>query len=388
MGPRLFRLKSRIVVVSFAMLALLKWTAGRKKTGRKSVTRGRWVRCAMAAAWVAVLAVGLDGARAATLDRELYLFNWDRYVDPQILKDFETEFGVRVIEDHYASNEDLLAKLQAGGAGYDVAVPSDYMVRIMIRQGLLARLDHSNLPNLRNLGSRFRAPAYDPRLEFSVPYLWGTSGIGYLGKRVQPAPTSWADLFDPERLKAHKGRVSMLNDMREAIGAALIYKGFSPNTRDPAQLAAARDVLLRQKPLLAKYDSENYEDSLVAGETVLAHGWSGEIFTAQKDNPDILFALPREGTFLFVDNLVIPARSKRKRTAEVFINYLMRPEIAARNSVTLRYPTPNESARRMIDPKLPGASYALPSGIRLYSIEDLGEAGRQYERIWTELKAR
>jgi len=342
-----------------------------------------WVRTL-----VLVLALSGGGAHAATLDRELYLFNWDRYIDPQILKDFEKEFGVRVIEDHYASNEDLLAKLQAGGAGYDVAVPSDYMVRIMVRQGLLAKLDHANLPNLRNLGSRFRAPPYDPQLQFSVPYLWGTSGIGYLAKRVQPAPSSWADLFDPARLKLYKGRVSMLNDMREAIGAALIYKGFSPNSRDPAQLAAARDVLLRQKPLLAKYDSENYEDSLVAGETVLAHGWSGEIFTAQKDNPDIQFALPREGTFLFVDNLVIPVRSKRKHTAEVFINYLLRPQVAARNSMTLRYPTPNEAARRLIDPKLPGASYALPKDIKLYSIEDLGDAGRRYERVWTELKAR
>jgi spermidine/putrescine-binding protein len=202
------------------------------------------------------------------------------------------------------------------------------------------------------------------------------------------APTGWDDLFNPVKLKRHKGRVSMLNDMREAIGAALIYKGYSPNSTHPAELEAAKQVLLAQKPLLAKYDSEAYKESLAAGETTLAHGWSGELFAVQATNPDMGFVVPKEGSFLFVDNLVIPKASRNKYTAEVFINYLLRPEVAAKNSNTLRYPTPNAAARALIDPKLEGANYQLPANIKFHSIEDVGEAGKLYEKVWTEVKAR
>lgn len=332
---------------------------------------------------------GVGDVRVEKLAEKLHLYNWDNYIDPQVLKSFEREFGVRVIEDKFASNEELLAKLQVGGRGYDVVVPSDYAVRIMIRQKLLASLDHGRIPNLKHIDTRFRYPAYDTGLRYSVPYLWGTTGIGYSRKGIAmtAAPTGWDDLFNPSKLTRYKGRVSMLNDMREAIGAALIYRGFSPNSIDPAQLNAAKEVLLRQKPYIAKYDSEAYEDSLAASETVMAHGWSGEFFAAQKEKPDIGFVVPREGSFLFVDNLAIPVRSNKRYTAEVFINYLLRPDVAAANSAFLRYPTPNSEAYKLIDRTLDGANYRLPSGIKLYSIEDVGEAGRLYEKIWTELKA-
>jgi spermidine/putrescine transport system substrate-binding protein len=337
----------------------------------------------MLLSWLMLAGCGAAG------ENTLHVFNWDNYLSPQVLKDFEKEFGARVIEDKFASNEDMLAKLQAG-AGYDVVVPSDYAVRIMVRQGLLAKLDHQQLPNLKHLAPRFRNPSYDAALEYAVPYLWGTTGIGYSkkGTAMGGAPRGWDDLFNPARLARHKGRVSMLNDMREAIGAALIYKGYSPNSTDPNELAAAKRVLLAQKPLLAKYDSESYEDSLVAGETVLAHGWSGEIFTAQKDNDDIAFVVPTEGSFLFVDNMVIPKAAKHKRLAAQFIDYLLRPEVAARNAGDLGFPTPNAAAKAMLDPKVRGANYELPANVRLHAIEDIGAAGALYEKIWIEVKAR
>ncbi len=333
-------------------------------------------------------AAGERATKAPQLGKELYLFNWENYLAPGILEDFEKEFGVHVVEDHFTSNEEMLAKLQVGASGYDVIVPTDYTVRLLIRQDKLAPLNHSNLPNLENLGARFRDPSYDPGNRFSVPYLWGVTGIGYSRKAVTPPPARWRDLFDPKALKKYRGRVSMLDDMRETLGGALIYLDFSPNTTDPGEIQRATEVLLRQKPFLAKYDSETYEDSLTAKELVLAHGWSGEFFAAQKGNPDIGFVVPKEGTFLFVDNLVIPKDSRRQYTAEVFINYLLRAEVAARNSSQLSYPTPNEAARELIDPKLDSARYTLPAGIKLYSIEDLGEAGQLYERAWTEIKAR
>ncbi len=342
------------------------------------------VRWLLALLWlVPALAQAAPDARLA---RELRLYNWDRYIDPQILKDFEREFGVRVIEDKFASNEDLLAKIQTSG-GYDVIVPSDYTVQIMIRRKLLAPLDHRNLPNLRNLAPRFRNPAYDPGNRYSVPYLWGTSGLGYSQQAFRQPPAGWDDLFNPDKLRRHKGRVSVLNDMRETIGAALIYCGFSPNTTDPRQLEAAKQVLLAQKPFLAKYDSEAYKESLAAGETLLAHGWSGELLARRDENPDVAFVVPREGSFLFVDNLAVPRNARSQYTAEVFINYLLRPEVAAKNTNTLRYPTPNEAAWALIDPKLEGAAYRVPEGITLHSIRDIGEAARLYERVWTEVKA-
>lgn len=343
---------------------------------------------------IGVIALLMNGATGGVRSAErlaeiLYLYNWDNYIAPRILEDFQREFGVRVIEDKFSSNEELLAKLQAGGGGYDVIVPSDYAVRIMIRKNLLAPLNQEILSNFNNLDARFRNPTYDPGLRYSVPYLWGTSGIGYRRKAVAMAgaPTGWEDLFSTSKLSRYKGRISMLNDMREVIGAALIYLGFSPNSTVSAELDQAKTVLLRQKALIAKYDSEAYEDSLAAGETVLAHGWSGEFFAAQKEKPDIGFIVPREGSFLFVDNLAVPAASKRRHTALRFIDYLLRADVAAANSSYLRYPTPNAAARALIDPKLDGANYELPAGIKLYSIEDIGDFGRLYEKVWTELKA-
>jgi spermidine/putrescine-binding protein len=338
---------------------------------------------------VLALAVLLVGCGADS-KKELHIFNWDNYLSAAVVKDFEKEFGAHVIEDKFASNEDMLAKLQAGASGYDVVVPSDYAVRILIRQGLLAKLDHQNLPNLKNLAPRFRNPSYDRQFEYSVPYLWGTTGIGFSkkGTSMAGAPSGWDDLFNPSKLKRYKGRVSMLNDMREAIGAALIYKGYSPNSTNPTELEAAKQVLLAQKPLLAKFDSEAYEDSLVAGETVLAHGWSGELFTAQKDNDDIGFIVPREGSFLFVDNMAIPKTSNNKQLAEQFINYLLRPEVAAKNSNALSYPSPNAAAKPLLDPTAQGANYELPANVKFHSIEDIEAAGARYEKIWTEVKAR
>jgi len=332
----------------------------------------------------------LPFAGMAAPAKTLHLFNWDNYLNPQVAKDFEKEFGVRVVEDKFASNEDLLAKLQAGAGGYDLIVPSDYAVRILTRLGLLAKLDRNNIPNLKNLSPRFRSPAYDRGHDYSVPYLWGTTGIGYSrkGTAAAGAPRGWDDVFNPDKAKRYRGRISMLNDMRETIGAALIYRGYSPNSTNPTQLEEAKKVLLAQKPFVAKYDSEAYEDSLVAAETMLAHGWSGEVFTAQASNDDIAFVVPKEGSFLFVDNLAVPKTSKNKPLAEQFINYLLRPDVAAKNSNFLKYPTPNAAAKSKLDPKVAGANYELPPGIKFYSIEDIDVAGKLYETIWTELKAR
>ena len=338
---------------------------------------------------LAVVAVGIFIVLHSGTTKTLRVFIWEEYIDPEVYRLFEQEFGATVVEDNYGNNEDMRAKLQAGGAGYDLVVPSDYMVTLLKKDGLLLPIDLSHIPNLRYLAARFRDPVYDPGHRYSIPYQWGITGIGYNQRLVNPPPTRWADLFDPVWIGPYTNRLSMLNDMREVIGAALVSLGYSPETTDPQHLAQAQVRLLQQKPLVAKYDSESFEDSLVSGETVLAHGWSGEVAMAQSQNPDIAFAIPQEGAFVFVDNWTIPKGARQKELAEDFINFVLRPEISARIVNHARYASVNEAAKPFIKPEiLDGPSYYWPEGTKLWWLNDFNDAGRLYERVWLELKGR
>lgn len=319
--------------------------------------------------------------------KTLNLFIWEEYLDPSIKADFEQETGIRVVEANFGSNEDMLAKLQAGG-GFDLVVPSDYMVQVMRRMNLLEKLDHSRLPNLAHIDPFFRQFKYDPEFAHSIPFQWSTTGIGYNTKLVKKAPTSWADLLEPTQAAQRKGRFSMLNDPREALAAALLWQGFSPNTLDPTELARAEAILRAQKPFVAKYDSESFEDSLASGETAMAHGWGGEFAVAQTDNPDIAYVLPKEGAIIFIDNLAIPASAKNREGAYLFINYLLRPEVAAKLANYSLYGSANIDALPMIDEAVKnGPGFHRPNGIKLFEIEDLEDNTALYEKIWDRLKA-
>jgi spermidine/putrescine transport system substrate-binding protein len=336
-----------------------------------------------------LVVVGVIVAVNANRTKSLRIFIWEEYIDPEVFQLFEREFGAKVIEDNYGSNEDMRAKLQAGGTVYDLVVPSDYMVMLLKQEGLLLPIDLSRIPNLRYLGERFRDPPYDPGHHYSVPYQWGITGIGYNKGQVMPPPTRWADLFDPAWIEPYKNRISMLNDMREVIAAALVASGDSPESSAPQHLAQARALLLGQKPFLAKYDSESFEDSLASGETVLAQGWSGEIAMAQAENPDVAFVVPAEGTFVFVDNWAIPKGARQKELAMEFMNFVLRPEISAMIVNHARYASVNEAAKVFIKPEiLNGPSYYLPENTKLWWLHDFSDAGRLYERVWLELKGR
>jgi spermidine/putrescine transport system substrate-binding protein len=330
------------------------------------------------------------GGTEGELAKELHVYNWAEYIDPEIYADFEEEFGVKVIEDTFASNEDLLAKFQAGARGYDLIVPSDYMVNIMNQLGLLAELNFDNIPNFANIDERFRDPPYDPGNKVSVPYQWGTSGIGYNADLFEEPPDSWAYLFEPELAAEYGGKISMLNDPREAIGAALKYLGYSLNTVDTAQLEEAKQLLLRQKAWVSTYDSEGFEDLLAAGETNLAHGWSGDFFMAAVEAPHIWYAIPDEGSVIWTDNLAIPKTANSQYTAEVFINYLLRPDVAAKVSNYTWYASPNAAATDLIEQEITEeeAIYPPPEVMeRLEFIEDVGEATTIFDRLWTEIKS-
>ncbi|MBC8496995.1 MAG: spermidine/putrescine ABC transporter substrate-binding protein [Chloroflexi bacterium] len=336
---------------------------------------------------LSVLLVACQG-QEQKLAEELHIYNWSEYIDPEVYEAFEAEYGIKVIEDTFSSNEELLAKLQAGAAGYDVIVPSDYMVEIMIEEGLLMELDHANISNLSNLSGLFSDPPYDPGLVYCVPYQWGTTGIGYNSDEVEP--DSWAYIFDPEMASQYDGKITMLNDARESIGAALKYLGYSLNTIDEAQLEEAKEVLLAVKPYIYSYDSDQFEDLIAADEVLLGHGWSGDYFAAAVEDERIWYVIPEEGGVVWADNLCIPATSKNQYAAELFIDFILQPEVAAQITNYTWYGSPVEAANEFIDPEILEEPAIYPSAEtmqRLEWIQDIGDATPLYERIWTEVKA-
>ena len=325
------------------------------------------------------------------MPKELHVYTWPDYIDPNVYKLFEKETGIKIVEDTFPSDKEMLAKLQAGATDYDIIVPSDQMVGTMVKKGMLAELDKSLIPNMKNIDPKFANPPYDPGLEHCIPYQWGTTGIGYLDDKVVPPPTSWDDLFNPDKIKKYKGQITMLDDEREAIGAALKYLGYSVNDTDPNHLEQAKDVLMKQKPYLYSYDSDQFEDLLAAEETVLAHGYSGDFLAGKEDNEHIRYVVPKEGSTLWVDNLCIPATSKNKESAETFMDFTLRPKIAAMISNYNHYASPDAAAFQYLDNDLRGNPAIYPPKDvmkKLELIKDLGDAKPLWDKVWAEVKSK
>jgi spermidine/putrescine transport system substrate-binding protein len=345
---------------------------------------------------ILVLLAGLAGCSQSPagvegeLADELHVYNWSEYIDPQIYEDFEEEFGVKVIEDTFSSNEDLLAKLQAGATGYDLIVPSDYMITIMRELDLLAELNYDNIPNFENISDTFRDPPYDPGNKYSIAYQWGTSGIGYDLNYFEEAPDSWAHIFDPAIASQYAGKMTMLNDSREVIGAALKYLGYSLNSTNEAELEEAKELLIQQKQWVSAYDSEAFGDLIASGDAIIGHGWSGGYFMAAAEADNVWYVIPQEGAVVWTDNLAIPKTAPSKYTAEVFINYLLRPEVGAKITNFTWYGSPNAASDEFIDPEIreEPAIYPPPEVMdKLEFIRDVGEATTLYDRVWTEIKS-
>jgi spermidine/putrescine-binding protein len=273
---------------------------------------------------------------------EIVIYNWSEYMDPEIYNLFEEEFGIKVVEDNFSNNEELLAKLQGGATGYSLIVPSDYTVNILIEEEMLAALDHANVQNLANLTDRFTELPFDPGNQFCAPYDWGTTGLGYLSSEVDE-PTSWSVLFEPDPDAPYFGRYTMLDDVRESFAAALVYLGYDINTTDEAQLEEAKQLLINAKAGLAGYDSDTYEDLIASGENLLAHGWNGDFLVAQEENEDIAFVTPKEGGVIWVDMICIPisVSPEEKLAAEMFIDFILRPDIGAMLTEYNYYASPN-----------------------------------------------
>jgi spermidine/putrescine transport system substrate-binding protein len=334
---------------------------------------------------------GTRQAYAAQVDRsklskELNIYNWSDYIAEDTIPNFEKEFGVKVNYDTYEDNEAMLAKLQSGATGYDIVVPTGYMVEIMIKQGILAPLDHANIPNLKGVSETLQNPPYDPGRKHTIPWQWGTTGYAYNSKKITDKADSWKLLFDPK----YTGKITLLDDMRSSISVALKYLGYSVNATSDEELMAAKKLLIEQKPLLKAYISAPVKSLLISGEVYLSQLWVGDVLMAKEENDDLEYCIPKEGCEIWDDNLAIPKSAPHKYTAEVWMNYSLRPEVSAAVSNFVHYATPVEAAKKIInkeDLNNPGIYPPADVMKRLEYVVDVGEATRIYDQIWTELKA-
>ncbi len=326
-------------------------------------------------------AVGLIGCSRDRRPR-LNVFNWSNYVAPDTIPNFEAEFGVRVRYSAYESNEEMLARVMSGNSGWDVAFPSNYFIGPLRELGLLAPIRRERLPNLKHLDLPFQSPPWDPPLRWCVPFMWGSSGIAY-NRKLVPPPRAWADLWD-RRLA---GRITMLDDPAEVLGACLKKLGLSLNATDAAALGCARREAIAQKPLVRAYLNAEVRDQLVAGDVLAAQLWATTARQAIDASPDLAYAFPREGFALYADNAVILRESRRGDLAHEFINYLLRPAVAAAIASATRTATANSAARALLraDPTLYPPPEVLARG-EWFEAMPAG-AQRLRDRLWTEIKS-
>ncbi|MBV9766605.1 MAG: spermidine/putrescine ABC transporter substrate-binding protein [Acidobacteriaceae bacterium] len=318
--------------------------------------------------------------------RRLNVYNWENYIASTTIPDFEREFNARVRYATYGSAEEMLAKVMTGNSGWDVVFPSNSFIQPMRALDLVTRLDHRRLTNLGNLDTRFESPEWDPALEWCVPYMHSVTGILY-SKQISPLPTAWADLW----LDRYSRRVTMLDDPAEVFAACLKRLECSINSGDERQLKAARNLAIKQKPLLRAYLNEEVRDQVVAGDVLVAQMWAQVAQVAMDNSSNLAFSFPAEGFALYADNVCILRESKHKDLAYEFLNYLLRPKVAALIATEMRTATANSAARALLPEAQRNNTVLYPSNEVLQRGEWFralpGPVQRLRDRYWTEIKS-
>jgi spermidine/putrescine transport system substrate-binding protein len=315
------------------------------------------------------------------LEERLNLYLWSDYLADSTIPDFEREFGVEVTVDTYESNEEMAAKLLAGATGYDLVLPSSYLFPLLFANDLLQPLERGYLTNWNNIAPLFRNPGWDPGSAHSVPWGWGTTGIAFRADLVAEKPDSWAVFLEHR----YRSKMTMLDDPRDVIGSFLKYRGRSLNSTDPGDLHAAKTDAIAAKANLKAYVSAAVKAQLIAGDVWIAQLWSGDAAQAIAEEPAIEFVVPKEGSMIFADALVLPRSAPHQRAAHEFLNYVLRPEVAAAIADKTGYGTPNAAALPLTRAKLP-----YPTEEELGKLEfqtDLGAGTEIWDRIWTEIKS-
>ncbi len=345
---------------------------------------------------VLVLTALLVGALSLTAcgknneNGKVVVYNWGEYIDPETIDMFEEEFGIEVVYDEFETNELMYPKVAAKATAYDVICPSDYMVDKMIREGLLQEINFDNVPNAKaNIGKQYweQSNQFDPGNKYSVPYCWGTVGILYNKTLVNGEITSWADLWDSQ----YEGQILMQDSVRDIFMVALRKNGYSMNTLDETELQIAKKDLIAQKPLVQAYVIDEVRDKMIGNEAAIGVIYSGEAIYTQRENEDLVYVVPSEGTNVWIDNWVIPANAENVANAEKFINFMCRPDIALMNFEYITYSTPNDAARALIeDEEIKNSPIAFPD-LTQYDLETylyLGNDGDDlYSQLYKEVKS-
>lgn len=318
-------------------------------------------------------------------DTELNLFIWSEYIPQSVIDKFEKRYGIKVNYTTYSSNEEMLAKLSAGASQYDLSVATDYMVEILHKQELMQPLELSNIPNFKNIGDEFKNTAADPGNKYTVPYMWGAVPIAVNTEKVKAPVTSYKDLWRPE----FENSLVVLDDQRAIIGAALKKLGYSLNETDPAKLEQAKAELKKLMPNIKSFDSDSPKTLLINGEAKAALVWGAEVSLAARENKNIKVVFPEEGMYLWQDNFFVPKGAPHKKAAELFINFILEPEISAEISQAFPYANPNVAAHSLIDKAIMEDKAVYPPKEELAKgehLRDVGEATTIFDRIWSEVK--
>ena len=317
----------------------------------------------------------------------LSVYNVGDYIDESLISKFEEETGIEVRYETYDTNEMMYQKVKSGSSSYDLVFPSDYMVEKMKAEGILKKIDFKNIPNFKYIDKDFLNPIYDKTNEYSVPYMWGTFGILYNKKMVKDPVDSWDILWNPK----YKGNIMMFDSVRDTMGIALKKLGYSMNSTNPKEIDEAKELLMRQKDLVLAYVNDEGKDRLLGEETAMGIIYSGDAVTLIEENPNLAYAIPKEGTNKWVDAMCIPSTAKHKKEAEMFINFLLDPKNAAVNADYIGYSIPNTGALELLDEEVTSDPVAYPSEEVLDKSEtfiDLGNDIKLYDRAWIELKSK
>ncbi len=327
-----------------------------------------------------------------TVPKKLYVFNWTDYIEAELIKQFEDQYDCKVIYDTYNSNENMLTRILNSEASYDIAVPSGDHVAIMMKKGLLEKLDKTKLPNWKNLDESIliKAKTFDEDNDYSVPYFWGTCGLMYNRKYIpdeEMQGASWRKLGDPQY--NGKNVITMLDDVREVVGAALVTAGYSVNETSDEALAAAREILGQWDKNISQFDSDSAKNEIQDGTTWLAQIYNGDAMQIMDENEDIGFVLPKEGSSLWIDCLVILKNAENKDLAYKFINFLNEAGVAAANAEYVQYATPNKAALDMLPEDMRENSIIYPTDdflMKSYPLKDIGEQIIKIDKLWEDMR--
>ncbi|MBZ6007234.1 MAG: ABC transporter substrate-binding protein [Paraclostridium dentum] len=329
----------------------------------------------------------LTGCGGTDSKKVLNVYNVGDYIDENIITLFEEKTGIDVQYETYDTNEMMYQKVKSGSTNYDLIFPSDYMVEKMKSEGLLQKIDFKNIPNMKYIDKSFLNPIYDETNEYSVPYMWGTFGILYNKKMVKEPVDSWNILWNPK----YKGNIMMFDSVRDTMGISLKRLGYSMNTTNPKEINEAMKELMKQKDLVLAYVNDEGKDRLLGEEVAMGIAYSGDAVTLMEENPNLAYAIPKEGTNKWVDAMAIPKSAQNKKEAEMFINFLLDPEIAKMNAEYIGYSTPNVGALKLLDKEVTSNPVAYPPKSVMDKTEtfiDLGNKLRLYDEAWIKLKSK